>query len=109
MTGQVTLEGFPGRSAYVFPIKRLHKLYIIYAVYRSNATGQVDKKLLFTILVLEQLRAARDKKMVPSSPTPNRPCLKHYETYNIQPIGPDYSPASIQATCSLSCICCTVK
>jgi hypothetical protein len=45
MTEQVTLEGFPGRRAYVFPIKRLHKLYYLaYAVYRSNATGQVDKK-----------------------------------------------------------------
>jgi hypothetical protein len=44
MTEQVALEGFPGRSAYVFPIKRLHKLYIIYAVYFSNATGQVDKR-----------------------------------------------------------------
>jgi hypothetical protein len=43
MTGQVTLGGSPA-AVHTYSLSNGCINYIIYAVYRTNATGQVDKK-----------------------------------------------------------------
>jgi hypothetical protein len=68
VTGRSLWRGSP-TAVYTYSLSNGCINYIIYAVYRPNATGQVDKKLLFTILVLTE-STARDKKNGPFQPYP---------------------------------------
>jgi hypothetical protein len=116
MTGQVTFLGVPWpQCMHTYSLSNGCINYIIYAVYRTNATGQVDKKKLltsvFTILVLEQLRAARDKKWSFPALPPTVPVSNSMRHTTYQPIGPDYSPAYVDSSYLQPelHICCTVK